>query len=118
MLPKQLILQREQRFDNDFSQTLKIAENHGLKRDRFFYVIENKKKEWVEKRISAQDACELLLKETVFKDFKMFPRAKVSYYLPPGEIYGSFSQTEITILLTQILQEVGEEKLLKTHFVR
>ena len=103
--------------DQHFSQLLKEAEKHTLRRSDFFYITENKKKQRSEKRIGPEAACELLLRKTALKHFCLCTHAKVGYMFHSKGIYGSFSQLEIKIFLKRILEKVGEERLLKPYFI-
>lgn len=104
-------------FNELFSRTLEKAETHTLTRNDFFYLTENKKKQLLEKRVTSRKACDLLLSKTIFKQFKLCLDVNVGYLVYPGKIYGSFSTTEIRMLILRILEKVGDERLLKPHFI-
>ena len=100
-----------------FSLALKNGQNHSLIQEDFFDLVQNKEKERVEKRIPFKEGCELLLKNTIFKGFKICIKANVGYWFHSGKLYGAFSSVEIKELFITVLQKVGDERLLRPYFI-
>ena len=103
--------------DEEFDRLLKESESHNLKRNDFFYIVENKKKEKSEKRIPIQRVCDLLLEETNLKHLCLCTDCKIGFYLRPEGLYGPYSQLKIKTMLLRILRQINEPKFLTPYFV-
>ena len=100
------------------SQLIRINENHSLKKDDFFYISESKQNKRLEKRVSADVACEILLNNTNLINFRLCTYTKIGYYQNAESLYGPLSQLEMRTIIKRILEKVGEDELLKPYFIQ